>query len=259
MNSVALITGASGGLGLEFAKIFAKNEYDLLLVARSADKLGEVKGLLQSEYGVTVHILPKDLTNQTAADEVYAYAEQNGLKVGALVNNAGFGDFGEFSERSWEKQRDMVQLNVLALMRLTYLFVPAMKAEGKGKILNLASVAAFQPGPLMSVYYASKAFVLSFSEALAVELKKSGITVTALCPGPVRTGFEKNAELSNSGLFKNLKVASAEEVALYGYKKLMKGKTVAIQGGRNRFLVFTTRLAPRSLVRKIVYKIMKVR
>lgn len=259
MNNVVLITGASGGLGLELAKIFAENKNNLLLVARSAEALSDLKITLEAEHGITVHVLPRDLTEESSADELYAYAVENGLNVEVLVNNAGFGDFGEFCVRSWEKQRDMVRLNVLALMRLTYLFLPAMKDRGRGKILNLASLAAFQPGPLMSVYYASKAFVLSFSEALSVELKKTGVTVTALCPGPVRTGFEKNAELSNSGLFKNLKVASPQRVALYGYKKLMKGKPVAVQGGMNKFLVFINRFAPRALVRKIVYKIMKVR
>ncbi len=254
-----LITGASGGLGLEFAKLFAKDKNDLVLVARSADKLDEVKERLEKEYGVTVHTFAADLSKESSADEIYAYATREGLAVTTLVNNAGFGDFGEFAACDWDKQRDMVNLNVLALMRLTKLFIPSMKENKMGKILNLASVAAFQPGPLMSVYYASKAFVLSFSEALHVELKPYGITVTALCPGPVKTGFEKAANLKNSGLFKNLKVASPQKVALYGYKKLRKGKAVAIQGAGNKLLIFISRFAPRSLVRRIVYKIQKVR
>lgn len=259
MNNTALVTGATGGLGYEFAKLLAKDGYNLLLVARNGQKLEEVKTELENAHGIQAEIFACDLSRTDGADGVYEYAQSRNIQIDVLINNAGFGDFGEFLERDWEKQRDMVNLNVLALMRLTYLFVPAMKQRGSGKVLNVASIASFQPGPLMSVYYATKAYVLSFSEALAVELKKTGVTVTALCPGPIRTGFEKAAQLSNSGLFKNLKVASAEKVARYGYKKMKKGKVVAIQGSNNRFLVFTTRLASRSLVRKVVYKIMKLR
>lgn len=259
MSNYVLITGASGGIGLEFARIFAKEKHNLLLVARNKEKLGEVKSELEKNYGVTVHVLSADLTREEEVDKVYAYSEENGLNIDVLVNNAGFGDFGEYSKCDYDKQRDMVDLNVLALMKLTRLYLPSMKEKGRGKILNLASVASFQPGPLMSVYYASKAFVLSFSEALYAELKKTGITVTALCPGPIRTGFEKAANLSNSGLFKNLKVATAAQVARFGYKKMKKGKAVAIYGSTNRFLIFISRFAPRSLVRKAVYKIMKVR
>lgn len=259
MNNTALVTGASGGLGLEFAKLLAKDGNDLLLVARNGHRLEEIKNELEQAHGVKVYFLACDLTQDDGANKVYDYAKENNLQIDVLINNAGFGDFGNYLDSVWEKQRDMVNLNVLALMRLTYLFVPAMKERGNGKILNVASIASFQPGPLMSVYYASKAFVLSFSEALAVELKKTGVTVTALCPGPIRTGFEKTANLAYSGLFKNLKVASAEKVARFGYKKMKKGKVVTIQGGSNRFLVFSTRFAPRSLVRKVVYKIMKLR
>ena len=256
--SWALVTGASGGIGLEFSRLLAADKYNLILVARSGDKLEKVKEELESTYGVKAVCFSADLSKESAADEVYAFAKNAG-SVEVLINNAGFGDFGEYTLREWERQRDMVSLNVLALMRLCYLFIPDMKTAGRGKILNVASVASFQPGPLMSVYYASKAFVLSFTEALAVELKSYGVKVTALCPGPVRTGFESAAQLSNSGLFKNLKVASAAKVAAFGYKKLKKGKVVAIQGARNRFLIFVSRFSPRSLVRRVVYKIMKVR
>lgn len=255
----ALITGATGGLGKEFAKIFAKENYNLILIARNEEKLNNLKSELEASYPVTVTVFANDLSKEGAADEIFEFTQSAGLEVNVLVNNAGFGDFGEYSQCDWEKQREMVQVNVLALMRLTRLYVPAMKSAKSGKILNVASVASFQPGPLMSVYYASKAFVLSFSEALYTELKKSGVTVTALCPGPVRTGFEDAANLSNSGLFKNLKVATPYKVALFGYKKMKKGRAVAIQGARNRFLIFVSRFSPRSLVRRVVYKIMKVR
>lgn len=259
MISTVLITGATGGLGREFAEISAKDGNGLLLTARNAHKLEEMKQALEKKYGVRVSVFPCDLSEPDGADRVYAFASENEIAVDVLINNAGFGDFGEFTSCDYEKQREMVNLNVLALMRLTYMFAPAMVNNGSGKILNVASIASFQPGPLMSVYYASKAFVLSFSEALSVELRKKGVTVTALCPGPVRTGFEERASLSNSGLFKNLKVASAEKVARFGYKKMKKGKAVAVQGGNNRFLIFMSRFAPRSLVRRIVYKIMKLR
>ncbi|MDE6442233.1 MAG: SDR family oxidoreductase, partial [Clostridia bacterium] len=199
MNNTALVTGASGGLGLEFAKLLAKDGNDLLLVARNGHRLEEIKDELEKAHGVKVYFLACDLTQDDSANKVYDYAKENSLQIDVLINNAGFGDFGNYLDSVWEKQRDMINLNVLALMRLTYLFVPEMKERGKGKILNVASIASFQPGPLMSVYYASKAFVLSFSEALAVELKKTGVTVTALCPGPVRTCFEKAANLAYSG------------------------------------------------------------
>lgn len=257
MNCV-LITGASGGIGLEFARIFAKEKNNLFLVARNKDKLEEVKRELEAE-GKEVFILSADLTREEEVDRVFAFAVENGLNIETLVNNAGFGDFGEYASCNYEKQRDMVNLNVLALMKLTHMFLPAMKEKGCGEILNVASIASFQPGPLMSVYYASKAFVLSFSEALYSELKKSGVKVCALCPGPIKTGFEKAANLDNSGLFKNMKVATAAQVARFGYKKLKKGKAVAIYGSSNRFLIFASRFAPRSMVRKVVHKIMKVR
>lgn len=253
----AVVTGASGGLGAELAKRFAADGYDLLAVARNAEKLTACKEEIETEYGVAVHICAADLTQESAAQDVYAYAKENGLRVTALVNNAGFGDFGAYETVEWERQRDMVQLNVLALMHLTRLFLPDMQAQKNGKILNVASIAAFQPGPLMSVYYASKAFVLSFSEALARENKGRGVTVTALCPGPILTGFEDAAKLGKSGLFKNVKPSTPQKVAAFGYKKMQKGKAVAVHRASNRFLAFAVRLAPRSLVRNVAYNIMK--
>lgn len=258
MENYALITGASGGIGLEFARICAKNKLNAVLVARNEEKLEEVKKELEAE-GVTVYVVPADLTREEEVDKVFAFTERNNLNVSILINDAGFGDFGEYSSCDYAKQRDMVNLNVLALMKLTRLYLPAMAENRGGKILNVASIASFQPGPLMSVYYASKAFVLSFSEALHSELKKTGVTVTALCPGPIRTGFEKAANLSNSGLFKNMKVASAAQVASFGYKKMNKGKAVAVYGATNKLLIFLSRFAPRSFVRKVVHKIMEVR
>lgn len=259
MKETALITGASMGLGAELAKVFAEKGCNLVLTARSGEKLAALKEELETEHKIPVWVFAADLTLASAPAEIFRFTEENKIDVDILVNNAGFGDFGEFSKCSMEKQRDMINLNITALTALTHMFLKGMLERGRGKILNMASIAAFQAGPLMSVYYASKAFVLSFSEALAVELKGSGVTVTALCPGPTRTGFEAAANLSNSGLFKNLKTASAAEVARYGYRCLMKGKTVAVCGGLNRVMIFASKLAPRALARRVVYLIQRVR
>lgn len=259
MNKSALITGASGGLGLEMARIFAREGYDLVLVARREDKLVALKSELEAAYRIKAAVFAKDLSQKDAANEVFSFTEARGILVDILVNNAGFGDYGPFTERAWQKQYEMVQLNITALMQLTHCYLKPMLARQSGKILNIASVASFQPGPLMSVYYATKAFVLSFTEALSVELRHSGITVTALCPGPTKTGFEEKAELNESGLFKNLKTATAKEVAEYGYRQMQKNRVIAIQGFRNRSMLFMGKLAPRKLVRRFVYGIQKRR
>lgn len=257
MNQTALITGASGGLGLELARVMAENGFDLVLTARSEDKLLDIKRELEQEYKVSAAVFACDLTQHDAAQQLFDYTEREGMRIDVLVNNAGFGDFGLYAESSWDKQNSMIQLNVVALAHLTHLFVQPMIKHSAGKILNIASIAAFQPGPLMSVYYATKAFVLSLSEALSVELKDTGVTVTAVCPGPIRTGFEQQADLGNSGLFKNLSVSNAADVARFAYGKLMQGKTVAVYGAGNKFIVFGAKLAPRSMVRNTVYKIQK--
>lgn len=255
MKQTVLITGASCGLGLAFAHRFAKEGYDLILTARSADKLADAKAELERLYGIAVTPVPHDLGAPRAAETLLAAVREQGLAVDILVNNAGFGDFGAFADSDIDKQSAMVQLNVSALMELTHAVLPAMRQNGRGKILNVASIAAFQQGPYMSVYYATKAFVLSFSQALARELKGSGITVTALCPGPIHTGFFDAADLENSKLFRSLPVARADDVADFGYKALMKGKTVAVHGALNKLLVFSVRLAPRRLVSNVIYKL----
>jgi len=223
---------------------------DLLI---SGEKLARVKNYLETKYQITAEIIEKDLTQPDAPEEIYRIIAKQNKHIDILVNNAGLGDYGEFVHRDWNKQQYMIHLNIIAVTHLTKLFLKPMLERGYGRILNVSSIAAFQPGPLMSVYYATKTFVLSFSEALSRELKGSGVTVTALCPGPTRTGFEAAASLENSRLFKNLKVASAEEVAAFGYRALMQGKPVAIYGTINKLLIFCLRLTPRSLVREIVY------
>lgn len=258
MKKTALITGASGGLGLSFVNIFAKDGYDLVLVARNGERLTEIKGDIESKYGVNVLTVAKDLCSETGAAEVFEATKGADIHVDVLVNNAGFGDFGEFHRSDLSKQVRMVDLNCIALMELCHLYLPDMVASGSGKILNVDSIAAFQPGPLMSVYYATKAFVLSFSQALTRELKGTGVSVTALCPGPIRTNFDTAAELGESGLFKNLKVWDPDTVAQFGYEKMKRGKAVCVCGFVNKLIVFSTRLAPRAMVRDTVYSIQKI-
>ena len=259
MNKTALITGASSGLGKEFARIHASKGGDLVLVARSKDKLDELKSDLQKQYGVSVYVIVKDLSDQYAPKAVYDELKGKKIQVDYLINNAGFGDFGLFAETDWEKQLEMINLNVTCLTYLTRLFLPDMIENKDGKILNIASTAAFQPGPTMSVYFATKAFVLSFSEAIANELKGTGVTVTALCPGATATGFKAAAALGESNLFKGNQIATSNEVAEFGYSSMMEGKTVVIPGLLNNLLVQSVRFAPRNIVASIARMKLKVK
>lgn len=258
MKKTALITGASGGLGLSFVNIFARDGYDVVLVARNGDRLEEIKKDIESKYKVKATVIAKDLCASNGAQEVYSATKQAGIEINVLVNNAGFGDFGEFHRSDLSKQVRMVDLNCIALMELCHLYIPDMIKSKSGNILNVDSIAAFQPGPLMSVYYATKAFVFSFSQALTRELKGTGVKVTALCPGPIRTNFDAAADLGESGLFKNLKVWDADVVAEFGYKNMKKGKSFCVCGFLNKLIVFSNRLAPRALVRNMVYNLQKV-
>lgn len=257
MSKTALITGASGGLGLSFVNLFAKEGYDLVLVARNGERLEEIKKEIEEKYNVKAIVVAKDLCSPNGAQEVYDATKEAEIKIDVLVNNAGFGDFGEFYKSDINKQIRMVDLNCTALMHLCHLYLPDMIEQKRGNILNVDSIAAFQAGPLMSVYYATKAFVLSFSQALTRELKGTGVKVTALCPGPIRTNFDNAADLGESGLFKNLKVWDPDVVAKFGYKKMKKGKSLCICGFTNKIIVFANRLSPRSLVRNLVYQIQK--
>ena len=258
MNKTALITGASGGLGLSFVNLFAKDGYNLVLVARNGERLEEIKKEIESKFNIKATVVAVDLCSEDGAQKVYDTTKQAGMKIDVLVNNAGFGDFGEFYKSDINKQIRMVDLNCTALMHLCHLYLPDMIAQKSGNILNVDSIAAFQPGPLMSVYYATKAFVLSFSQALTRELKGTGVKVTALCPGPIRTNFDATADLGESGLFKNLKVWDADVVAAFGYKNMKKGKSLCICGFLNKIIVFANRLAPRALVRNMVYDLQKI-
>jgi uncharacterized protein len=249
----ALITGASGGIGCEFAKLLAPRCKTLVLVARNENKLNTVKTELEAKYPVRVKNIVRDLREAGSMEAIYRELEQKSILPDILINNAGFGDHGAFVDRDSRISRDMLAVNIVALTLLTRLFAKDMKARGRGMILNVASTAAFQPGPFMAVYYASKAYVLSFSEALAYELKGSGVTVTALCPGPTVTGFAETASVEETRLFKYRSPSRASDVARYGYEAMVKGKTVAVHGLLNRLGTWSVRIAPRKLMPAIVY------
>lgn len=252
-TGMALVTGASGGLGLEFAKLCAADHYDVVLVARNEDKLMQIKKDLETQYKINAYVCPADLSVVDAAEEIYRYTEEQDLKIEILINNAGFGDAGAFHEREWKKQYEMVQVNIVALMQLTHLYTPGMVSRNKGHIMNVSSVAAFCAGPYMSIYYASKEFVRSFSEAVAEELKGTGVTVTALCPGPTATGFEKAADMGNhSAMFQ--KAASASDVAKTGYRAMKRGKTLCYVGRYTRLMSFGTRFVSRKFARRYAMK-----
>ncbi len=250
--ATALITGASSGIGLELAKIHASKGDNLVLVARSKSKLDELKLSLEKEFKIKVTVINKDLTEINAAQEVYEEIKKHQITVDFLINNAGFGDFGMFYETDWNKELQMINLNITTLTHFTKIFLKEMVQRGNGRIMNVASTAAFQPGPTMAVYYATKAYVLHFSEAIANEVEKTGVTITALCPGATESGFQEAADMQESKLVKGRKLPTSREVAEYGYKSMMSGKTVAIHGTINYLMANSIRFSPRSLVVKLV-------
>jgi short-subunit dehydrogenase len=250
-KQTALITGASGGIGYELAKLFARDQYNLVLVARSGDKLNQTAAELREQFRITVKAIALDLAAAAAARVLFDQLQGEGVVVDVLVNNAGFGVFGEFAAMAEEEILGQIQLNVMALTHLTRLFLPGMLARGRGKIMNVASTAAFQPGPLMAVYYATKAYVLSFSEALANEVAGSGVVVSCFCPGATDTGFAKRAGTEDSRLFKKIGAMNVETVAQDGYRGLMEGKTVVISGVQNWLVAESVRFAPRKWVTAI--------
>jgi uncharacterized protein len=245
--STVLITGASGGIGYELAKLFARGRHNLVLVARSADKLAQAAAELQA-HGVTVKTIALDLAAPPAPKFLFDQLQREGIVIDVLINNDGFGAFGEFAQMPEDEVLGQIDLNIRALTELTRLFLPAMVKRRSGHIMNVASTAAFQPGPLMAVYYATKAYVLSFSEAIANELRHSGVTVTCFCPGATHTDFAKRAGVENSRLFKQLGAMSAEKVALDGYRAVMEGRTLAISGVHNWLVAQSSRFAPRKMV-----------
>jgi short-subunit dehydrogenase len=250
-NQTALITGASGGIGYELAKLFAQDKYNLVLVARSGPKLVQFADELEREFGISARTVPLDLSLPEAPQELFDELQRAAIPVDVLVNNAGYGVFGEFAKVPLEESLGQIDLNITALTRLTRLFLGPMLERRSGKIMNVASTAAFQAGPLMSVYYATKAYVLLFSEGLANELKGTGVTVTCLCPGPTETGFQRRANMESSRLFARAGAMDAQTVARDGYRGLISGRTVVISGVRNWLVAESVRFAPRKVVTAI--------
>ena len=251
MKNTALITGASNGIGLELARIHASMGGDLVLVARNKSKLDELKNELEKEFKIVVYTIGKDLSAINSAKEVYDETNKQNIQINILINNAGFGDFGLFAETDWNKESEMINLNISTLTLFTKLYLQDMVKRRSGKIMNLASTASFQPGPMMAVYFATKAYVLSFSEALSNEVSSKGVSVTALCPGPTTSGFQTAASMDNSKLFNNKNLPTSKEVAIYGYNAMIKGKTVAIHGIMNTILATSLRFVPRAVVLRI--------
>jgi short-subunit dehydrogenase len=250
-EGTALITGASSGFGYQFAKLFAKDNYDLVLVARDKEKLQELATYLQKEHDIFVRIIAKDLSDIKSGEEIYTELQEAGIEIDILVNNAGYATHGEFTQVPLQEEISEIQLNLMTLTILSKLFLKDMLKRKDGKILNIASTAAFFPGPYMAVYYATKAYVLSFSESLAEETSGTGVTVTALCPGPSKTGFATRANVGNTLFFKNY-VMDAQTVAQIGYKAMMDGKRVVLTNASSKFGVAITRLVPRTILAKIV-------
>jgi uncharacterized protein len=249
MSKTALITGASSGLGFDFVKLFAKDGYNLVLVARNEKKLMEIKADFQN---IDVTVIAKDLSVPGASKEIYDELQKQGIAIDVLVNNAGFGLSGKFEEIDLKRQTEMINLNITALTELTHYFLPQMKQRNAGKILNVASTAAFIPGPLMAVYFATKAYVLSFSEALCEELVGSNVSVTTLCPGATKTNFGAVANVEDSKMFSS--ADNSEEVAKQGYHALLKGQKLIITGGFNKMAAFAPRFLPRKTITKISKK-----
>jgi len=250
-QQTALITGASGGIGYELAKLFARDHYNLVLVARSGDKLIQLADDLQRQFSIVVKTVALDLVATPSPQFLFDQLQREGIAIDILVNNAGYGSFGKFAGMPLEDALGQINLNITALTALTRLFLSPMVERHSGKIMNVASTAGFQPGPLMAVYYATKAYVISFSEALVNELKKSGVTVTCFCPGATETGFATRAGNDKTRLFQKFGPMNVKTVAADGYRGLMKGKTLVISGTKNWLVAESVRFAPRKVVTAI--------
>lgn len=248
--ATALITGASSGIGLELARIHARKGGDVVIVARSRDKLESIKKELQTQHGVKVHVVAEDLADGAAADRIFNATQALGLSIDVLINNAGFGGHGKFVERNLSADQAMMQVNMVALTNLTHLYLKGMVARRHGRILNVSSTASFMPGPLQAVYYATKAYVTSFTQAVAEEVREYGVTATALCPGAVATGFVAAGDLQGVDIWKSAK--SAESVARRGYEAMERGELVAFNECKLRVMLdWIIPLLPRKLVLKV--------
>lgn len=250
-RQTALVTGGSGGIGFEIAKVLARKGFDLVLVSRKRDTLEAAAGQLEGKFGVRVQVYAADLRRPDAPQEIFDFLHNENLPIEVLVNNAGFGLGGEFADTKLQRELEMIQVNISALTHLTKLFLPAMIKRKSGRVLNVASTAAFQPGPLMAVYYATKAYVLSFSQALAEEVRDTGVTVTVLCPGPTATDFAASAEVGSSRLFSAFGLAQPDDVAEFGVAAMMHGRRIAIPGIKNKIVAQSSRFAPRAIMTKL--------
>jgi hypothetical protein len=255
-NKTALITGASSGIGKALAENFAKDGYNLVLAARGVIKMQALADDLQQRYKISVTVIGADLETNDGAAKLHADIKARNITISALANNAGYGTFGEFKNSALAPELAMMQLNMNTVVVLTKLFLPDLIAT-RGKIMNTASTAAFQPGPYMAVYYATKAFVLSFSEAIAAELDGTGVTVTALCPGPTASGFQDKADMHESALVKGKKLPSADEVAAAGYRAMQRGQRVFVPGFMNWVMAQSVRFTPRNMVTMMVKQMSK--
>lgn len=253
----ALITGASSGIGMELAKLFARDGYRLVLVARRQGKLDALAEHIRGAYGVAPRVLSADLSDTNAPDQIFAELQSEATPIDVLVNNAGFGELERFAESDLERQTNMIRVNVTSLTHLSRLFLPGMIERQRGGLLNIASTAAFQPGPNMAVYYATKAYVLSFTEALAEELAGSRVRVTCLAPGATETEFGDKSGMTKSKLFKFAKPMSARQVARAGFRGFQRRQTLVVPGLRNKVGAFSVRLMPRVVVRKFVKSLQK--
>lgn len=256
---LALVTGASSGIGEALAREHAANGGNLILVARREEKLNAMKDEFATKFGIETHVIARDLSRPEAAREVFDEVHRRELSVDFLINNAGFGGQGLFHEQEWSAQEAMINLNILALTSLTHLFLPEMVQRNSGRILNVASTAAMVPaGPLQTVYFATKHYVLSFSQGIAGELADTNVTITALCPGPIDTEFSKTAGLEKTDLF--AKTYSPETVAKNGYRAMLKGKLVQVTGISlvNRLSINVSSIAPRKLALKYIRDMQEV-
>ncbi|MXQ54485.1 SDR family NAD(P)-dependent oxidoreductase [Shimazuella alba] len=258
MKGTVLITGASSGIGWEFALLFAEADYHVVAVARNEIKLKELQLTVKDQYGTELDYIAKDLVQPQSVDELIEEMKEKNYSIDYLVNNAGFGQFGSFLDTDGKEEMDMIILNVSVLTHLSKQLLPNMVKKKHGGILNVASTASFQPGPLMAVYYATKAYVLSFTEALANEMNGTGVTVTAFCPGPTSTGFEKRANLGTSKLFQK-GVMDVQTATKIGFRGFLQGKEIVIPGFKNRLLSRIVSFMPRKLVTKIVRKMQETR
>ena len=253
-TETALITGPSSGLGMDLARLFAADRSNLILVSRSEEKLNGLASELREAHQVDVHVIPKDMSVAGSSHELFDEVASRGLQVDVLVNNAGFGHLARFQDIPVETYSANIQLNITAVTELTHLFLPAMLERKAGRILNVGSTASFQPGPNAAVYFATKAYVRYFSEALAEELRGSGVTVTCLCPGPTKTGFGAHSDMDDAPLFKF--AMESAPVARAGYQAMRRGRTTIITGLGNKLLALSSKVTPNWIVRKVTQRLM---